>query len=471
MKNQIFIASLMMFMIIAGCKKALEIDPKQSIDSSVALQSQEGIDAALISVYSRLQSYKQYGRDILAVAESLSDNTVHTGNSSHLVNEAANNRGYHLDHWQTSYYAINEINLILDALKSASYNEAWTASVKGQAYFLRALFYHNLARTYSYDPTAIVQEQNKGGVPLMLVGVDDVSKIGSLQRATIDDVYKQIYNDLQDAHTQFAKTRGPNAPHRVTNSAVSALFSRVALYKGDWQQVIDQVDQAISQTTAILSTHANYLADWRKAVHPESIFEVKFNESENVGSDRSLRATYTSRAFYESETFTIQGVIAADPAFYTIYDDNDVRKGMYRLGTGNNRTFHENYKFISKNGILNLDNVPVIRLSELYLNRAEAYFHLGAATHDKALEDLNRIRVRAGLTAFAATGDAILQEIQNQRRLELAFEGHRWFDLKRNGQDVRKGTGDVPFEDYRMLAPIPDREVKADDVLNQNFGY
>lgn len=454
-----------------GCNDILDVNPKQSIDSSVALSSREGIEAALVSAYGRLQSYKQYGRDNLALAEALSDNAIHTENSAHLINEAANNRGYHLDNWQNGYYAINEVNLIIDALADSPYDASWTATVLGQAHFLRALFYHNLVRSYAYDPTAIVNERNHGGVPLMVVGVDDVSKITSLARPTIDAVYDQLYTDLDAATEYLSQGEQLTAPHRVTPAAVSALYSRIALYRGDYQRVVDKVDEALGETAATFSATGDFLGDWRKEVHPESIFEVKFNENENIGSDRSLRGTYTSRAFYDSESFTIQAVIAAAPDFYALYSNNDIRKQLFRLGVGNNASFQEIYKFISKNGVLNLDNVPVIRLSELYLNRAEAHYHLGTANYSGALADVNRIRERAGLSPTALTGEELLHEILLQRRLELAFEGHRWFDLKRNGQAVQKVSGDVPFDDYRILAPIPEREIQADGALQQNFGY
>ena len=119
-----------------------------------------------------------------------------------------------------------------------------------------------------------------------------------------------------------------------------------------------------------------------------------------------------------------------------------------------------------------MDNVPVIRLSELFLIRAEA---LARSNGDQvqALTDVNRIRTRAGLTALAATTtNAQLQdEITLQRRLELAFEGHRWFDQKRRGRDIVKSTGNVPYGDTRTLAPIPLREIQANKNLVQNSGY
>lgn len=456
---------------MSSCEKLLEVNPKQSIDSSVALTSQEGIDAALIAVYSRLQNYTLYGRDYLGLSEALSDNAIHTGNSSHLTNEATNGRNAHFTNWQLAYYAINQANLVIDAVQAGEYDAQWSASVKGQAFFLRALCYHDLMRTYAYDPTAIVADYNYGGVPLMLVGVDDIGKIGSLKRSGTEEVYKQIYQDLDSAYSNLAAGSSMPIPHKPGKSAVNALYSRVALYNGDYSTAVQKADMALQETTAIFSSNTSFLSDWQKEVHPESIFELKFNVSENVGSDRSLRSTYTSRASYDATAFTIQAVIAVDPLFYDIYAVNDIRRNLIRKGVGKNSIFWEMYKFISKSGVLNLDNVPILRISEVYLNRAEAYYKQGPAFYAQALSDLNKIRTRAGLNEVSLSGEALGSEILHQRRLELAFEGHRWFDLKRNGLDVVKETGTIPFTDYRILAPIPVREVNADSELKQNFNY
>lgn len=471
--RKIYLLGLILIILIASCDKILEVNPKQSIDSSIALKSKEGIEAAVISVYSRLLSSNQYGNALLAVSEALSNNTIHTGNSANLSSIATNNIGSHFPHWQSSYYAINEINLVLDVLRgSTKYDQGWQSTISGELHFLRALYYHNLVRAFAYDPTAIIEDRNFGGVPLMLIGVDDVAKIGSLERAPISKVYEKIYSDLDSANTFLANVKGPSGPHHVTKTAVDALYSRVALYNGDWQKVINSVDNALSETKATFSSNQSFLADWRREVHPESIFEVKFSEADNLGADNSLRGAYTSRAFFDDETFSIQAVIAVDPIFYDMYEDIDVRKKLFRLGVGANKNFQECYKFISKNGIMNLDNVPVFRLSELYLNRAEANYHLGVQNHTKALSDLNKIRLRAGLSSYNVTGEALLEEILKQRRLELAFEGHQWFDSKRYGRDVIKGTGNITFDDFRILAKIPEREITtSENQIKQNFGY
>jgi starch-binding outer membrane protein, SusD/RagB family len=123
----------------------------------------------------------------------------------------------------------------------------------------------------------------------------------------------------------------------------------------------------------------------------------------------------------------------------------------------------------------NLDNIPVIRIAEVYLNRAEAMATPGSPVFNEAaaLADLNKIATNRGLTAFTLTGSDLYEEIIRQRRIELAFEGHRFFDLKRLGRDIVKTPHyvNLNFTDTRILAPIPQREVDGNKNLAQNPGY
>jgi len=146
------------------------------------------------------------------------------------------------------------------------------------------------------------------------------------------------------------------------------------------------------------------------------------------------------------------------------------RSQLYAIGAGRGSGAKvECIKFIGKNGIVNLDNVPVLRKAELLLNRAEAY--ASSANDPLALADLNTLRTARGLSSVALSGAALLTDILNQRRIEFAFEGQRWFDLKRRGQDVIKTPENILTTDFRMLANIPQREIDANKNLQQNFGY
>ena len=112
----------------------------------------------------------------------------------------------------------------------------------------------------------------------------------------------------------------------------------------------------------------------------------------------------------------------------------------------------------------------MIRISEMYLNRAEALALSGK--EEDALVDVNRIRTRAGLDPKTGlTGKALIDEIAAQRRIEFAFEGHRFFDLKRRGLDIVKLPINLAYTDFRILAPIPLREIQVNSALKQNVGY
>ncbi|WP_375445439.1 RagB/SusD family nutrient uptake outer membrane protein [uncultured Fibrella sp.] len=481
---------------ISACKDSslLEVKPRTAVNAETALKTIEGLDAGVNGIYDRLQSVVLYGRDMLAVSEALGDNAQFTNKSGRLANEnrniANNTFGTATSSggsWLTAYFAINQANLILDNIGTVTVAAADTArrnSYQGQAYFLRALLYHDLMRIYAYDPGAEIASQNKGGVPLLLVGVADQSKITFPTRPAIADVYKQIYSDLQSAITALTRSNGyAAAPNYANVQAANALFSRVALYNKDYATAVKYATAAIAGSIK-LSDNASYVGGWRAPKQPESLFEVQFAvNSENIGVNTSLQTTYTTLVRTGDRTTTGGfGDLVPTTAFIADLEAEksstgtvlDIRRQLYELGTtGRGAAFIESTKFLGKNGTINLDNVPAIRVSELYLNRAEANYFLGNTAD--ALADLNVIRTRAGLPASTTlTGAPLLAEIYRQARLEFGFEGHRWFDLKRTSQNVVKAAaqgGGLIYGDFRYLAPIPVNELSTNAGIKQNFGY
>lgn len=463
---------LLLVISCTSCEKMLEIEPRQSIDSDGALTSPEAVTAATNAVYARLREIELYGRDFIAIPELLADNAVNTGAGNRLVTQANNQPGAHMNNWQFSYYGINQINLILEALPALKATDEYKNNIMGQVLFLRALYYHNLLRVYSYDPTAIIPEYNRGGVPLVTTGVTAVEHIKYAGRNTIEEGYKMVYDDLEKAYSLLTDANNSKKPHFATKGAVAALFSRVALYKGDYSRAISEADIAMASGVATFPGSAQLISSWRSAVHPESFFEVVFATPDNIGSNESLRATFMTRTTFDGTTTASHGNVVVSDELFAEYLPADLRKGLIKKGLGNNSTKNEMTKFASKNGIANLDNVPVIRYAEVILNKAEALARLATPDPDKANTELNKIRTRAGLTEVTLTGDALIAEILKQRRIELAFEGHRFFDLKRLGMDIDKdGSTTITFDDYRILARIPTREVLVNKKITQNKGY
>jgi starch-binding outer membrane protein, SusD/RagB family len=241
--KKIIINVLLITLITSGfisCKDALDIEPRQSIDATTALTSKDGINAAVVSVYSRMKGVRMYGRDIIALPEALADNGFATNKSGRLLNEANNVFRAHFlqDTWQISYSAINQANLIIETVPGVEAPGITVADKTfwlGQMYFLRGLYHFNLALAYAYIPGAVVSAQNKGGVPIMLKGTASSTDALALKptRAPIDDVYAQIVKDLESANLLLTFP-GSSFPNLANKAAAQALLARVNLYRKDY---------------------------------------------------------------------------------------------------------------------------------------------------------------------------------------------------------------------------------------------
>ena len=486
-------------LLVSSCDSLLQVDPRQSIDADGALNTPDAVDAALNSVYAKLRSARIYGRDLFAVADALADVGQTTSNSGRLIGENNNQPNAHFSAglWQTSYAAINEANLILDGIsKVQGASAAQLARWEGEAKFLRGLYYFNLVRVYSYIPTAIYEQGviDQGGIPVETEGVitSGIALSRQTPRSTILDVYAQIYKDLEDAKRLLTTGRGVQYG---SAAAASALLSRVALYRGDWAKVVSESTTALASNVGTVLSGAAYVNGWRAPVNPESMFEVRFAlAEESIGVNESLQSTYTAllnltnknaqggwgdfipnasvRALFGLSALQI-GTPATDNNNWDVNRNADVRAQLFTTGNtvrGAGRQI-ENTKFMSKSGFAYADNVPVIRKSEMHLNRAEANYQLKNET--AALTELNAFKALRGLPAVTLSGNALLNEILLERLKEFVGEGHRFFDLKRYGRAIVKTIPavNVAFDDFRILPPIPQREVDGNPNLKQNKGY
>lgn len=486
---------------LQSCQKQLDIPPRNQLDASQALTTREGMEAAVNSVYAVLKGLRQYGRDHFSVPDAMADISFANGRSNRLIGENRNQNLANMANWQTAYNAINEINLNLKAIPNIAgvpddVRRRWT----GELSFLRALYYFDLVKNYAYIPTFVVAAQNKGGVVLALEGFDKADDAVNYKprRASIQECYDQIMTDIYAALSNLTiANRGRNF---ASGHAALALGSRVALYEGKWARADSFATAAMTAAGRIgaMTTTANYVAGWRAADHPEGIFQVWYATlAENLGVNESLAATHTTLSAPGALNLPRQGqgdlmpngflltnlgisgfpaslVGAVTPPALTY--SNDVRNQLFEWGVNAAGRYVECTKWMGKNGNPNWDNTVVLRWPELYLNRAEARYHLGQEA--LAYADLNFIRAAryTGFTAPATpdfAGPALLEEILRQRMLEFAFEGQRWFDLKRYGRDIVKTNPNVsmPATDFRILPRIPLNEVEGNPNMEQNFGY
>jgi len=500
--------------LLTGCEKQLEVTPRQSINASTALTSRDAIEAVLSGLYARLKNARMYGRDMITHPEALSDNGFATNKSGRLLPESNNNQGAHFTTtiWTNFYAGINQINLVLEALPTLELSPAITQVERdrweGQLYFLRGLMYFDMMKVYAYIPGAVVAAQDKGGVPLVTTGISTADAALAFKpiRDPIDNVYGQIVADLTKAE---AKLLNPGLGVNLANKAAAqGLLARVSLYKKDYTAAKTWADACIATAGSKMVAASTYVSAWRAATNGETLFQVAFATSgENIGVNESLQTSFTTLVTPGNQAstggfgdlvptislltdlgITLNGGMTTTNfgLNHTIASRNtDVRNLLYEPGTaGRGNIKIECTKYIGKNGFINLDNVPVFRISEAYLIRAEAMSTTGSAVFNatSALADLKFLKTRrytdyvgsAQETADNAMDPTQLyNEVLRQRRIEFAFEGHRFFDLKRLGKDLVKTPHytNVAFTDTRILAPIPQAEVDGNSNLKQNAGY
>jgi hypothetical protein len=346
---------------------------------------------------------------------------------------------------------------------------------EGQVRALRALIYFDLIRTYAYEPNMAPAGLDKGGVPLALTGVLTPGQIELLPRASAVEVYAQIYADLTVAIAKapLQPTGATSAKYYVSRTFANGLFAKVALYNQDYVKAEQLATEAITLGTLVPATAANIVSNWRLNNHPESLFEIGFTTpGETIGVNESITSAYASRlSLTATGAATGNAAVVPNAAFLALHAATDVRRGLYQNGLRTPIRM-ECTKFLHKTGTTYMDNIPVLRTSEVYLIRAEARAKKAAPDEAGARSDLNLIAARAPIVYdVATTGTALVNAIIAQRRLELAFEGDRWFDLKRRGADLIKPSGNLLFDDYRRLAPVPVREIQINSNLIQNPGY
>lgn len=514
----VLLAVLMVLILASGCEKQLEIAPRQSIEASTALSSREAVEASIISIYARLKNARQYGRDFITHPEALSDNGVATNKSGRLLPEAQNNTPtqgaghFTTTVWTNSYAAINQINLTIEAIPGLKLTPALNQTERdrweGELYFLRALYYFDLMRVYAYIPGAVVTALDKEGVPLTTTGFSTAAATLAFKpsRAPSAAVYKLMNDDLALAN---AKLQNPGlGASRANKAAAQGLLARINLYTKNYSEAKRWADSCINLTSSRLTTTANYVSQWRGDTNGESLFQVRFASSaENIGVNESLQTSFTTLVTAGNPAIlggfgdlvpsysllTDLGIPIAGPQTIPNFGltavitsrSTDVRNLLYEIGSnGRGPAKVECTKYLGKSGFINLDNVPVIRVSEIYLIRAEAQATAGSSVLNlvNALADLKAIKSRRYTDYIGSTQETsdntatqavLFEEIFRQRRIELAFEGHRFFDLKRLGRDLIKTPhyNNVLFTDFRILPPILQSDVDGNSNLKQNFGY
>ncbi|HSJ30581.1 MAG TPA: RagB/SusD family nutrient uptake outer membrane protein [Longimicrobiales bacterium] len=427
--------------VMAACDSPLDTNPTASIDAETALSTPRGIELGLNGAYRSLQPGNLYGVNLMVYPDMYADNLDFTGTFQTDREVAQRNinatNGAVLSMWADMYDGINRTNNILDAIPNVgALSSSEAAQYRGEALFIRSLHYSLLAGYFGDVP--IVTEPSRGVGEESLVARDPVA-----------DVYAMIIADLEESATLLAPG---HVAGRATADAANALLARVYLETGAYAQARDKATLLIE--SGEYSLPADYATVFRTNNSSESIFELQYsiNNSNN-------------QAFW-FYTPDLGGRWGYSPTadLYAAFEPGDERLDV-TIGIDAGDRYGNKYEKI-ENGD---DNIVVLRLAEMYLIRAEANARLNAAPA-VVRADINEVRNRAGLPDLPTTVDTqqeLFDAILQERRVELAFEGLRFFDLRRLG--VATTLLQIPAT--HLLWPIPQAERDVNTALTQNDGY
>jgi len=511
MKNILFQKILIVFsccLIATSCgKDFLEVDPIGISLESNFYQTEEELFQGLVAVYDVLQWGSTSGWTmILGLTNAASDDCFAGGSDAsdqpawvawdqfNLTSTLGPQEGL----WTKYFAGIYRANLIIDKLENAPDDISFSFKSRSiaEARFLRAWFYFDLVKLF-------------GNVPLITapIGADEINSINQSPAA---DIYAQIEADLLAARAEgeLPETVPPNEQGRITQSVVAALLGKVILYQNNDSRMLEAAslfEEVINSGLYSLIPNFGDIFKIENEYGTESIFEIVHSDNRpgdwgccfasgpaNNPTEGNFNVQFFGMRDFVGPEFAagwsfcpvtpdLVDFMQGDPRMqHTIVDGNALRAvgASYTEGFQNTDFFIRKYAPIEANratdGVIELawsTNQKEIRLADVLLMAAEALVR-GGGDQTQARTYANQVRSRVGVQPFtpAVNGQTLLDAIYRERRMELATEGHRYFDLVRTGQaaNVLEGFQQGKHE----LLPIPQFEI---DLTNgrfvQNPGY
>jgi hypothetical protein len=483
----------------SGCNNILNTEPENRIGSTQFFTNEDQVEQAVLGAYSKLQDmYNSHWR----FAEQRSDNTIVQFNDA--------NRGqfptWEIDefnmtpsnialepYWEDIYQGIQRCNAIIGNIDDAQFNtEGLREELMAEAKFLRAFYYFNLVRLF-------------GEVPLVLEEVESPAGAFSTieERTDVQTVYDQIIMDANDAAGVLPESYSSEKIGRATEGAARTLLADIYLTRQNYSAALGELERVMELGYSLLNNY-EAIFDPENKNHPESIFDVNYAELE---SDLSLGSNFIYQFAPHNSGTQITGDNAGNPLGLNLptrdilnaYEPGDIRKNAsiaYYVDPENSQfgiAAEDTLLYVkmydhphSVRGVTN-DNWPIYRYAHVLLMMAEVVNELDGPT-GQAYSYLNQVRQRAGINALAQglSQSEFREAVYQEQRVELAFENHRWFNLLRTGRaqeimqqhaeevkDIQRHLREPVYviEEYKLLYPIPARELTLNPDLEQNPGW
>lgn len=482
---KIIISTFLLFSFIS-CKKLIEVQETDFIPGSIAFKTVEHTESGIIGAYAGLQVEMGY-----LLNSSFSDEVKTAG-------EFYNSISTH--EWQYSaddvtirdnftaiaayYNIINRVNQVLQALPNVDSTRVGDNTLKlrlrGEGVFLRAFCHFELFRYYSgnYDPNGLA-------MPYMEVSTQSTPQLNQA-RLKMSEYIPKLLADIAEA-----KNLLPNNltdVFRATKLAAAGLQARVALYTRDWANAETYASEYIDAIP--LAPRASFAAIWTDANNLEQAWKLDrtstFNPYGRIGS--------LYRGTSSSSSGTGIGIVTWAPSskLWDSYDQtNDIRFSSYLKNETALAAVGRQSRLVAKyagtgyaTSNENVADAKIFRTGEMYLIRAEARAELGklsGATNSTEydINTLRAARINGYVPVTFASKDAAIDAIMQERFKELAFEGHRFWDLRRRNLPVIRTGTDAPSPTgailsaghFRFVLPIPNSEMQANKLMVQNPGY
>mgnify|MGYP003531571039 FL=1 len=462
----------------------LDVEPSTAVETDKSINELSDVDIMLNGIYNTMQNAYAYSGRLVYYGDACGDDmmayssTKRTGNyyTFNFTKDTAPS-----SFWSYPYEMISLCNIILSKIDDVETKEEELRDYyKGQALALRAMFLFDLTKFYGYP-----YKKDNGaslGVPIVLSVLDKEAKP---KRNTVAECYKQVIDDLKAAITAMDNDEGKSFHKGHINLfAAQTLLSRVYLYHGDDSDALDMATQAIKGAEAEgykLWTNAEYATAWgndaSNGTKGEVLFEIVNTTDDSPGKE-SLGRLHSPSGYKD---------ICLTSSFYALLneDPDDVRLKL--LEYSSKRAFVKKYQPQDGEDIMDA-NIPLIRLSEAYLNAAEAAVKTG--DNPSAVKYLNAIVSRANPANSVEGSTVTLDRVMTERRKELVGEGHRFFDALRDGGSVDrhdvKGQSKISstkhyitkaekmnfsWDYYKCVLAIPKAEMDANSNMLQNPLY
>ncbi|MCU0468375.1 MAG: RagB/SusD family nutrient uptake outer membrane protein [Arcicella sp.] len=450
--NNKFIYAVAFSLILSSCANKLDVKPVDDVDAISAVKTSSDVEAILTGAYDSMTDGDVLGGNMQRDAELMADNGdvewagtfVAPGEIFEKSMLRDNNQAEAT--WLDSYRTINTANTVLANLGVV--DAAKKSRFEGEAKLIRAWMHFELVRIYAKT----FQDGNAAsnlGVPIMTIPTAKITDASFVKRNTVAEVYQAVIADLTSAESLLPAKNGFFA----NKATAAALLSRVYLMQGNYDAARQAAHRVISSGNYTL-TETFDLAFNNRTNSTEDIFATQGTDQDFVNE---------LNTFFASSEYQGRGDIYVNEQHLNSYDVSDERGNF----------FYESGDIFTAKWARRIGNIPLIRLAEMYLTRAEGNLRAGGTPIGTTpLADINRLRERAGAKLYTTMD---LATILKERRFELAFEGHWIHDIKRNRQTITKrngnGTRTWTFNSPKLIFPIPLRETDANKNLVQNEGY